>query len=524
MKKDEMENKVPETNQDISKLSIAKANEENTLPSVILITLDDFSYEIFVENLEMLPNMKELKNESVFFENAFSIGPMTFYAFPGIIGSVYPYHFGIGIDKNIKAIDGILKDYGYNTAFINESCALLTPFFGYGKNIDYQKHFLNLSHVDVDKRLENTFIGDKIVEDRALKRADIIQKIYHNLDNEWLKKCGKYFFSIYKFLRLCLTDNTESFQERKKLYFGFQNEILEFINERFERPQFLWIHTIVNHRPYLPLENSDKFSVNEIDYLNYRALSWLVNHRICKKLKLLYIESMKRTDKLIGAIIDALRTNNLLNSTILVITADHGDEFMEEGYYGHSYESSSDRLLKVPLMFYSPNMLKPKSISVPVSTIDILPTICDLLGLRIPDSCRGASLKEILLDTPEESKENQKLWQRPIYSEGWATEGLLDRTPGHKSNEKVFTIRKGPYKLKVIQKRKNANTIMEKFDLVNWVSNEKLDIKSNNQILEELRHLLYSHIHEEAVFAKFVRDKAEKQRIKKALNKMWNKT
>ena len=516
---------VPKTNQDISKTMATKANKENARQNVILITLDDFSYEIFMENLEMLPNMKELKNKCAFFENAFSVGPMTFYAFPGIIGSVYPYHFGIGIDKDIKAIDGILKDYGYNTALINESNALLTPFFGYGKNTDYQKHFLNLSHVDVDKRLENTFLGDnKIVKDRALKRADIINKIYHNLDNEWLKKCGKYFFGIYKFLRLCLTDNTESVQERKKLYFEFQNEILEFINEKFERPQFLWIHTLVTHLPYFPLENIDKFSVSEIDYLNYRALSGLINHRICKKLKLLYIESMKRTDKLIGDIIDALRANNLLNSTILVITADHGDEFMEEGYYGHHYESSSDRLLRVPLMFYSPNMLKPKSISVPVSTIDILPATCDLLGLRIPDGCRGASLKEILLDTPEESKEDQKFWQRPIYSEGWATEGLLDRTPGHKSNKKVFTIRKGQYKLKVTQKQKNANTIMEKFELVNWVSNEKLDIKSNNPILEELRHLLYSHIYKEAVFAKHIRDKAEKQRIKKALNKMRNKT
>ena len=111
--------------------------------------------------------MKELKNKCVFFENAFSIGPATFFSFPGIIGGVYPYHFGIGMDKNIKAIDDVLKDYGYTTALINESNALLTPFFGYGKNIDYQKHFLNLSHADVDRRLGDTFLkgeGNKIVK------------------------------------------------------------------------------------------------------------------------------------------------------------------------------------------------------------------------------------------------------------------------------------------------------------------------------------------------------------------------
>ena len=126
----------------ISKPSIHETDKPNVVPNVILITLDAFNHDIFVSNLENLPNLKKFKNESVFFENAFSIGPSTFFSFPGIIGGVYPYHFGIGIDKNIQTIGSILKDIGYNTALINESNALLTPFFGYGKNIDYQTKIL----------------------------------------------------------------------------------------------------------------------------------------------------------------------------------------------------------------------------------------------------------------------------------------------------------------------------------------------------------------------------------------------
>ena len=95
-------------------------NSGKTPLNVILITLDDFSYELFMENLESLPNLKALKRDSVFFENAFSIGPTTHFAFPGIVASVYPYHFGIGIDKNTIAVDEVLKKHGYNTAFINE--------------------------------------------------------------------------------------------------------------------------------------------------------------------------------------------------------------------------------------------------------------------------------------------------------------------------------------------------------------------------------------------------------------------
>ena len=121
--------------QDNLKPSVSKFSKQSALPNVILITLDAINYELFARNLESLPHTRELKGNSVFFENAFSIGPSTSFSFPGIIGGVYPYHFGIGIDSNIKTIDSILKDSGYHTAFINESNALLTPFFGYGKKV-----------------------------------------------------------------------------------------------------------------------------------------------------------------------------------------------------------------------------------------------------------------------------------------------------------------------------------------------------------------------------------------------------
>ena len=230
---------------------------------------------------------------------------------------------------------------------------------------------------------------------------------------------------------------------------------------------------------------------------------------------------MRRTDELIGDIISALRQNNLLDNSIIIITADHGEEFMEDGhYYEHKPESSSERLLHVPLMFYCTNMFEHKNISVPASTIDILPTISDLLNLRIPVFSRGVSLKKILLRTPQQKKNAEKLWIRPIYSEAWAMEGILDRSPGYNSNEIIFTVRRGKYRLKMTHKFKNRYTIIEKFELINWITNEKYDIKTKNHIFEELRHLLYGHIYKEGDFARYFYDKVEKQRIKKEVNKL----
>ena len=248
-----------------------------------------------------------------------------------------------------------------------------------------------------------------------------------------------------------------------------------------------------------------------------------MNHKVCGKLKRLHAESMKTTDRLIGDILDALRLNGRLDNSIIVLTADHGEEFMEEGHFGHSPESSSDRILHISLIFYGPNIVQPKTISVPVSTIDILPTICDLIGTNIPDSNRGISLKETMLREAEDPKQDEGFWQRPLFSEAWETEGLLDRSPGHGSVKKIFTVRKGQHKLKAIQEKENENTIREEFDLSNWTSGEKLDTHSNVRILEELDHLLREHMYTEGAFARYIRSRAEEQRIREAVGRMSNK-
>lgn len=500
--------------------------QENNEFSVILITLDCVGSKVLVENLAFLPHISELKNKGVFFENAFSVGPSTVFSFPAIIGGIFPYHFGFRFPRGVETIDTVLKEHGYNTALINEANALLTPFFGYGKNIDYQNHFLSLSHAAVDRRLEDTFLKgrDEQKAKQHLKQRYLINKLYQNLDIKWIRAIGRYLFGLGRFIKLYLTRNTENFDERMKLHNEFRHEILSFIAERFCSPQFLWIHSMSNHLPYLPRGDRETLNTREIDYLNYRALSRLgINSSFADKLKILYLEALKRNDELIGDIISALRMNALLDNSILVITADHGEEFVEEGYFGHEPESSSDSSLHVPLLFYSPSLFKNKSISAPVSTIDILPTISDLLGLKIPASNRGISLKGMLLEMSEDSKEEGKLWQRPIFSEAWDREGLLDRNPGTESKRRIFTVRQEQFKLKVVQKQKNENIITEKLDLVNWINNEKLDINSNGLILEQFNHLLHNHINNEGLFARRIRTEAERQQITKALSKIRNK-
>lgn len=493
--------------------------------NVILITLDAFSYEKFIENLDSLPVLEALKNQSASFENAFSVGPTTFFAFPGIIAGVYPYHFGVGIDVGVKAIDEILKCYGYNTAQITDTNLFLTPYFGYGLHTDYLRLIIDQPEGEASRRIEDALLRGGDIDEVRLhpgpqyppKLPTIILKLRSVWTrNRWIMSFGKYCVSVIWVLSSFIR-RRNTVAKRRELYRRFRDQVLEFVNREFRCPQLLWIHASINHMPYLPIEHSSAFSANQVNYLNARAMAGLLNKKICARLESLYVESLKMTDRFISDIFRVLGGKGLLQNSIVVMTADHGEEFMEEGYFGHYGESSSDRLLHVPLLFYCPNLIEAKSISTPVSTIDILPTVCDLLGIGIPDTNRGLSLKQMLLNSNEDMEEAQ---QRPLFSESWRVKRLLNRSAGHTSNHRTFTVRQGIYKLKVDQMQAANGTDLEKLELWDWVSCKKLEIGSNRQVVEQLMHQLDSHIHDEEVFAREVRRAAEKQRIKSTVLRM----
>ncbi len=494
--------------------------------NVVLITLDTFNYECFIDNIGSLPYLSQLKEKGVFFENAFSVGPHTSFAFPGIVGSIYPYHFGTNIDKNVKTIYSMLKERGYNTAFINESNAFLTPFFGYGKGLDYQEHFLSLSHDSTDRNLHDTLVCTDDSEDltgrkqkpfslRFQEMVDRLKRIHAKLPAQQIHQpLAVYAHGLFQFLRLRLAVGSESLNERRKLFDAFQNKIREFANNNFVEPQFLWIHTIVNHLPYLPPDNTEQFDEKEINYLNYRGLSCFVNRRISERLKSLYVESLRQTDQLLGDIIDTLKDNDLLHETLIIVTADHGEEFGDD-YVGHRLDSSSDALLHVPLIFYWPSQFDGKCISIPVSTLDILPTVANIANVRIPNTAKGVSLKEFLSNQPVDSSKSDWFWHRPLYSEAWETGGMLETTPGEESRKRTLTVREGRYKLKAIEEVRGESTITTELDLIDWIDDKQMDIQANKYLVRRLRYVLYKHLYKEGIFHRTMI--LEKARIKRKL-------
>jgi len=96
-------------------------------------------------------------------------------------------------------------------------------------------------------------------------------------------------------------------------------------------------------------------------------------------------------DALLGDLFDSLRSRNLFDETMIIITSDHGEHFGEKGLAYHQF-SLSDVLLNVPLMIKWPGQHEGNSSDELISLTDIPATCLDLSTGRVPKAMDGRSL------------------------------------------------------------------------------------------------------------------------------------
>jgi arylsulfatase A-like enzyme len=94
-----------------------------------------------------------------------------------------------------------------------------------------------------------------------------------------------------------------------------------------------------------------------------------------------------------------LRARGLTDQTMLIVTADHGEEIAEHGGYLHA--SPYGEVRDVPLLIVWPGVLPAgKVVFTPVSLLDLTPTILDYAGVDAPGPMQGLSLRPLMQDPP----------------------------------------------------------------------------------------------------------------------------
>lgn len=157
-----------------------------------------------------------------------------------------------------------------------------------------------------------------------------------------------------------------------------------------------------------------------------------------RHIKALYDCEIVRTDSSVGALVDSLDAWGRLDRAMIIITADHGEEFLEHGSIDHG-QTVYDESLRVPLIMFAPSCVEAgRSVSEQVGLIDIGPTILQSAGIDVPAHFEGRSLMSFMSDRFE-SNEND------VRPGGLPYSCYLAESIAHRPEKKA--LRCPPYKL-----------------------------------------------------------------------------
>lgn len=107
-----------------------------------------------------------------------------------------------------------------------------------------------------------------------------------------------------------------------------------------------------------------------------------------------YYGMVERLDQAYGRIVDALRSLDALDDTVLAFTSDHGNHFKTRN--SEYKRSVHDASVRVPLVLTGPGVPQGRAVREVVSTMDLPPTLLDLAGLEVPESYQGRSLVALM--------------------------------------------------------------------------------------------------------------------------------
>ena len=157
------------------------------------------------------------------------------------------------------------------------------------------------------------------------------------------------------------------------------SDILKFLDHRDPSKPFMTFMFFESpHARYL----FPKESVIREPYLEEMNYATMDLQKDIGLIKNRYINAVHHLDSQIGRVLEYLERNALLDSTIVVITGDHGEEFMEKGRWGHNSEFTEEQI-RVPLVIWAPGRpaAEVKQMS---SHLDIPATLLPLLGVTNP--------------------------------------------------------------------------------------------------------------------------------------------
>ncbi len=399
-------------------------------PNVILITTDQQRYDTLHcngSNFMKTPNLDRLADMGLRFERGYCTNPVCTPSRVSIMTGMLPsrhgaYNIGTVTDKEDLFLGSILQKQGYRTHHIGKA------------------HFYPS---DVPSEENRPCEGMKPFEDFAGFQTAELTVGHNNWGitghyKEWLKAKGYEGEKASKEFQVELLLKRDTYATGE-LELPLEYHSSSWIVDRVEnflttlepgQPFFLNIGFQDPHHPHvLPRNFENRLKMEEVpvptktfdmrlEHLKELSRGTIEDSRFAGAYRIAgnqntvweeyfkdssksattrrhYYSMVQLLDEQIGRIMDLLAEKELLSDSMIAFTSDHGEMLGDHGI-GQKGPIAYEEVIRVPLIVAYPEKIKPQVIGECVSLMDLYPTILDYIGMEIPQSCNGHSLKELI--------------------------------------------------------------------------------------------------------------------------------
>ena len=185
---------------------------------------------------------------------------------------------------------------------------------------------------------------------------------------------------------------------------------LPFLESVGDKPFFLYLHYKDPHHPYEP--PGAEFSRFDPEFergVDGRVIldpsirsQWPISERELANMRARYDGEIRFLDEQLGVLFDELRRRGRDDDTIIVVTSDHGEEFLDHGGWIHG-DTVYEEMIRVPLFIHDPRMPLEAQVGLPwpVRLVDVVPTLLDLLQIPGAERLPGRSLAPLMVQRAE---------------------------------------------------------------------------------------------------------------------------
>jgi arylsulfatase A-like enzyme len=345
---------------------VVNETEINSGPNFIVVKIEAFRHDDFTQ--QNVPFLWELAQNNIQFNNYYTVASATRPSVTSFFTSLYPaqhgcYNLAIGagedkatvkVSDSINCLPKMLQARGYQTEMFTSNTLSTDPVFGFEKVL---RRFSSVDPYKFQIPAPESFVGYSFLR----KRLNMFR-----------------IFNVIAFS----PEHSPSYFDASRLNVS----VFESLKQKTDKPRMMYLHYMEPHTPYY------HHPYQPVQINKYSAA-------LKSEIRATYREELTAIDSAIENLFAELSSNGLLENSWIMVTADHGEEFLEHNQWGHG-KSVFPEVLKVPAILVAPTAhRKSMVIDSVVENIDIMPTFAEIAGVEIDEYWEGESLLPLINET-----------------------------------------------------------------------------------------------------------------------------